>query len=225
MPLLDLRNALDFRSGGRSADDQEDTDRHLRDFRRMSGTVQIMVGDRPIPGPYTQYAREMWLTKLLTAQKYVRLHAPISLRNISLISLDELQEIRRIWVIDKHEIEDSLPRIYREVTGEEYPGRPLDDNMVLGEDEMKDLEGLCQGERLHYELTRELLSLTRQQRSSARRAGLFNQLEKTFRRHYYDDEADAVGRARHIASERRKQDDRRRVGVAESSAMFGEVTE
>ena len=48
-PLLELRNALDV------ADD-----RPLRDFRRMSGQVQLFH-DRTIPGPYTKEAREDWL--------------------------------------------------------------------------------------------------------------------------------------------------------------------
>ena len=35
--------------------------------------------------------------------------------------MDELHEIRRIWLNEKHEFDDSLPRIYEEVTGEEFP--------------------------------------------------------------------------------------------------------
>src|ERR1043166_1331357 len=53
MPLLALRNELDVTD-----------DRHLRDFRRMSGSVQLFH-DRPIPGPYTQESREQWMMPLL----------------------------------------------------------------------------------------------------------------------------------------------------------------
>src|SRR5262249_25638858 len=38
-PLLDLRNALDFRSG--AGNQEESNDHHLRDFRRMSGAIQL----------------------------------------------------------------------------------------------------------------------------------------------------------------------------------------
>ena len=31
-----------------------------------------------------------------------------------------MSEIRRIWLEEKHEFDDSLPRIYEEVTGEEF---------------------------------------------------------------------------------------------------------
>ena len=133
LPLLELRNALDFRSGNPISEDNEGSDRHLRDFRRMSGEVQLMANGRNIPGPYTQQARANWLAKLLAAQTYIRRNGPADVRNLQLIGLEEPQEIRRIWVMDKHELEDSLPRIYQESTGETYPGRPLDDNLVLGD--------------------------------------------------------------------------------------------
>lgn len=202
MPLLDIRDALDFRRDNKG-EYAENADYDIRDFRRMSGAVQVMSGGRPIPGPYIQTAREEWLKQLLVAQTYIRKNGPPDVRDIELITLDELQEIRRIWVVDKHELEDSLPRIYRDATGTEYPGRPLDDNLVVGEAEMAVLAELCGDDRLHYELIRELLSITRQQRSSARRAGLYEALEKTFSRHFYDSKDDALSRAQRMAEQRK----------------------
>lgn len=206
MPLLELRNELDFRSGDTAHEhDSGSTDRHLRDFRRMTGAVQIMSSGKPIPGPYTQESRANWLNKLLKAQTYIRLNGPDEVRSIELITLDEMQEIRRIWVMDKHELEDLLPRLYQEATGEPYPGRPLDDNLVLGVAEMDELAELCASDRMLYELTRELLSLTMQQRSSGRRAKLNEKLEKALSRHFYDDREDALARARYMADERKRQ--------------------
>lgn len=205
MPLLDLRNALDFRIGNPTGD-SENTDRHLRDFRRMTGSVQVMSNGRTIPGPYTQESREAWLRKLLSAQTYIREEGPDDVHGIELITPEELREIRRIWVVDKHEVEDLLPGIYEEETGQPYPGESLDDDMVLGSAEMSELQELCGEDRLHYELTRELLSTTRQQQSSARRAGLYQQLEKTFKKHFYEDEDDAVNRANQLAAERKRRE-------------------
>lgn len=208
MPLLEIRNALDFRpKEGTAAQKNKETDRHLREFRRMSGAVQL-YGGREIPGPYLQSARETWLRKLLSAQTWIRRNGPKDVRDITLITLDELQEIRRIWVVDKHEMEDSLPRIYKEETGAPYPGKPLDDNLVLGAEEMNELAGLCGEDRLHYELTRELLSVTNQQRTSGRRAGLFDQLEKTFGKHFYDGKADALDRATRLLADKTRVKDR-----------------
>jgi DNA sulfur modification protein DndD len=110
-----------------------------------------MGSGRVIPGPYTQEARQHWLTQLLRAQTWIRHNGPPGVRGIELINLEELQEIRRIWVVDKHELEDALPRLYREATGEDYPGRPLDDYQTLGERDMRELEELSEGDRLHDE--------------------------------------------------------------------------
>jgi DNA sulfur modification protein DndC len=67
---------------------------------------------------------------------------------------------------------------------------------------MQVLRDVCGGDRLHYELTRELLSVERQQRSHARRAGLFERLEKSISRHYYTNAADAADMARRYADAR-----------------------
>ena len=197
MPLLEIRNALDFRINGKKFG--EYSDHHLRDFRRMSGAVQLLSHGKAVPGPYTQTARIDWLRKLLKAQTHIRKAGPESVSKLELITLPELQEIRRIWVIDKHEIEDRLPQIYEEATGERYPGIQIDDSVQLGEAEMEDLASICGSDRLHYELTRELLSLTRQHKDSGRRAGYYQKLEKTFTKHFYDDKNDALS----VAGERR----------------------
>ena len=220
MPLLGLRNMIDFRKDANN-EYSENSDRDIRDYRRMAGNIQLMANGREIPGPYLQSTREEWLKRLLQAQAFIQKNAPEDVRAIELITLEELQEIRRIWVIDKHELEDSLPRIYQEATGQEYPGKPLDDNLVMGEQEMNDLSHLCGEDRLHYELTRELLSITRQQRSQSRRSGLFDQLEKTFRRHYYDNREDALNRARTMADERNKLKAERRMALP---SVFEETT-
>ena len=188
LPLLELRNELD-------PPKTIDTDRHLRDFRRMSGTVQLFF-DRPIPGPYKQEVRADWLRKVLEAQRHIRENGPAEVCGIELISHAELEEIRRIWVVEKHEIEDDLPRIYREATGESYPGGALDDNRVFGDSEMATLAEVCGDDELHYQLIRELLSVEKRYKSMLRRSGLFDAIEQAFRRHSYDNEEDAVAHAR-----------------------------
>lgn len=188
LPLLELRNRLD-------PPKTLDGDRSLRDFRRMNGTVQLFH-DRPIPGPYTQEARESWLRQVLEAQHAVRALGPESVREIDLITLDELDAIRRIWVVEKHEIEDSLPRVYEEATGEAYPRGRLDDNAVLGADEMGILRELCGDDELHFQLVRELLSTEKRHKSMLRRVGLFDAFERAFARNFYTGVDDALNRAR-----------------------------
>jgi DNA sulfur modification protein DndC len=195
------------RVSGRPLDElvrDRDWERYLRDFRRLNtGNVQLMGdGQREIRGPYVQEARECWLRALLTAQMAVRALGPDDVKDLELITFPELEEIRRTWVVDKHELEDRLPVIYREVVGQPYPGRPLDDNLVLGQEEMRELAEICGNDPLHYQLTRDLLGLTIQQRNSARRSGVFDQIEKTIKRSFYDSEEDALQRARSLAAQK-----------------------
>ncbi|WP_236738865.1 DNA phosphorothioation system sulfurtransferase DndC [Chroogloeocystis siderophila] len=176
-PLLDIRNELDVKD-----------DRDKRDFRRIWGQVQLFernvdgeVSVEPIPGPYTKYWREYWLKKVLQAQTQIRHTAPESMRDITLITPEELSEIRRIWLEDKHEFDDSLPRIYQEVTGEPFRDpRPGSDRTLLGSDEWAVLEEICDDDAMHLELMAKLLDTERQYRTMARRNGIFEALEKCF---------------------------------------------
>lgn len=188
LPLLELRNELD-------PPKTIDADRPLRDFRRMNGAVQLFH-DRPIPGPYKQRVREDWLRKVLGAQRHIRENGPEEVRDMELITLQELEEIRRIWIVEKHEIEDNLPHVYQEATGEPYPGGKIDDNLVMGAAEMDILRDMCGEDELHFQLTRELLSIEKRYKSMLRRAGLFEAIEDSFYRNFYDNEDDAVERAR-----------------------------
>ncbi|PNW37488.1 UNVERIFIED_CONTAM: sulfurtransferase DndC [Euhalothece sp. KZN 001] len=176
-PLLDIRNELDV---------ENDHDR--RDFRRIYGKVELFernTGDgetsiKPIPGPYTKYWREYWLRRVLVAQVEVRKNAPEGMEDITLITEEELSEIRRIWLEEKHEFDDSLPRIYEEVTGQVFRDpRVGATNHVLGSDEWSVLEELCEDE-MHLELMTKLLDTERQYHTKSRRVGIYDSLEKCF---------------------------------------------
>jgi len=185
-PLLELRNELDL------ADD-----RHLRDFRRMDGRVQLFH-DGTIPGPYTKASRENWLTKLLTAQTWVRNNGPEHVKRIELITMEELHEIRRIWLLEKKEIEDSLPAIFELATGEEFPGSK--GAMSISAEMLASLRELCGEDALHYEMMRDLIATEQKFASMTRRKGLMDELEKAIKRSYYRDREDAIDFARQKAA-------------------------
>lgn len=176
-PLLDFRKELDL---------EENRDR--RDFRRRRGGVQLYernldgeVSIEPIPGPYLKEAREDWLRKLLTVEKQIRQTAPEDMRDITLLTIEELSEIRRIWLEERHEFDDSLPRIYEEVTGEVFKDpRPGADQSILGSDEWGVLEEICEGDGMHLELMARLLDTERQFKKKTRRVGIYESLEKCF---------------------------------------------
>ena len=183
LPLLELRNELDI------ADD-----RHLRDFRRMNGHVYLF-NNKPVPGPYTQKSRQMWLQKLLEVQSFVQQEIPADMGELELISIEELKEIRRIWVMEKHEIEDTLPQIYEKATGHSFPDKLLDETLIFTDADLSILSDISQGNEIQYQLLRELISVERQFSSKSRRVGIYEALEKALRRNFYEDKDDAINRA------------------------------
>jgi DNA sulfur modification protein DndC len=174
-PLLDIRNELDV-----------EDDRPKRDFRRIYGRVELFerhaddeTSVEPIHGPYTKYWREHWLRRVLEAQTQVRRTAPPEMRDITLITHEELSEIRRIWLEEKHEFDDSLPRIYEEVTGEPFQdSRPSAERKLLGSDEWTVLKEICEDE-MHLELMARLLDTENQFHAKSRR-GIYESLDKCF---------------------------------------------
>ena len=176
-PLLDIRRELDIKN-----------DRDKRDFRRIFGKVQLFernvdgeVSVEPIPGPYTKKWREHWLRRVLEAQTQIRQTAPEEFKEITLIQPEELSEIRRIWLEEKHEFDDSLPRIYKDVTGEEFKDlRRGIGSSLLGLDEWNTLEEICGEDAMHLELMAKLLDTERQYHVKSYRTGIFQSLEKCF---------------------------------------------
>ncbi|BAI94450.1 MULTISPECIES: DNA phosphorothioation system sulfurtransferase DndC [Limnospira] len=175
-PLVDFRLELDIWN-----------DHDKRDFRRIFGTVQLFERNvdgetsvEPIPGPYKREWREYWLKRVLEAQQQVRKNAPPDMRDITLIQPEELSEIRRIWLEEKHEFDDSLPRIYQEVTGEPFEDPRPGNNAMLGVDEWQILEELSEGDMMYLELMTKLLDTERQYKTMSRRTGIYDTLERCF---------------------------------------------
>ena len=90
----------------------------------------------------------------------------------------------------------TLPTIFKDVTNRPFPDAGLDHNNVFGAEELEVLGAICGDDRLHYELVRELLDVEQRHRNMARRAGLFEAIDRAFDRSSYDDEHDALSRAR-----------------------------
>jgi DNA sulfur modification protein DndC len=176
-PLLELRNELG------------EPDRDKRDFRRMDGRIQLWR-DGTVPGPYKKEAREYWLRRVLEAQQSVRRHGPEEFRQLQLISLEELDEIRRIWLHEKHEFDDSLPRIYQEETGDPFP-TPKEDGNTLQADDWNLLRAVCNGDEVLFDLQVALLGVEQKFRGMTRRVGVIDALEKCLKAAVFEDEQEA----------------------------------
>lgn len=183
--LLDFREELDFRS-----DEKRELERKNRDFRRITGNIQLFerknrdTGKNEItnvPGPYLKAHRDYLLRRLLETQMEVQQKAPSDMQDIELISPYELSEIRRIWVDEKGEFDDSLPRIYKEVTGQNFQDpRPNADDNALGPDEWQLLEEVCGNDPMHFELLSKLLAAESDFHLKSRRVGILDALEDCF---------------------------------------------
>jgi DNA sulfur modification protein DndC len=201
MPLLELRNDLG----------NMDLDRSRRDYRRMSGKVQLFGKDKSnldiIPGPYTKESREYWLRRLLETQNTVRELGPPEVAVIELITMPELLEIRNLWLYEKHEFDDSLPKIYEEVTGQAFPLPPADDQLLRGED-WQLLSEICGNDAVFFELQTRLLDVERQHRGMYRRAGIFDVLEERLKSAQFGSQEEAL--------ETRRDEERRRFDAADN---------
>jgi DNA sulfur modification protein DndC len=167
-------------------------DRLHRDYRRMNGSLTVF-NERLVHGPYKQSVREEWLLELLKTQKGLSENAPEDIRDVDLISLDELEEIRRIWVVEKHELEDNLPLIYEEALGVAYPASAFHESSAIGRDGLGILKELCPEDGEQYALIRGLLDVEQRYRTMTKRKGLYGELERILNFYQYDDEAHAEG--------------------------------
>lgn len=186
-----MQPILDFRNKHLAIEDRE-----LRDFRRMNGRLTVFRGEL-VHGPYAQKHRENLLRELLRTQQVVRkADKKQGTHLIELIPIEELDEIRRIWVEEKGEIEDLVPRIYTEVFGEPYPGKDLEQSpldpadFALLEAVAQEVDGEAAGEL--YKLTRSLLAVQFQTMESHKRSKHLDRLEKVLNHYAFRDEDEAL---------------------------------
>jgi DNA sulfur modification protein DndC len=170
-----------------------------RDFRRLDKNINIYKtkeGHALIHGPYKQHYREELLFELLKAQSKIRKDSIEGMEDFELIAEDELEEIRRIWVEEKHEIEDSLPRIYKQATGKKYPGLDSDERSLFSKEDLDILKEIAATDNdedsIMYQMLREMLHVEQNYRGAYRRHGIFETLEKTLKQHAFLNKEEAL---------------------------------
>lgn len=193
-----MQPILDFRNRFLSTEDRE-----YRDFRRMNGSL-LLFNDRLVHGPYTQDYRIRLLRELLSTQKRVQDAGSHSGFDIELISIDELDEIRRTWIEEKGEIEDWVPSIYSEIYDAPYPGKEIEDGLFDKED-LALLRQVCEeldpeGSAERYALTRHLLAVYLRGSQGRKRSRISVQMEKVLRHYAFGTEVEAEEFARSRAA-------------------------
>ena len=184
-PLLQFRNEFG----------DEAHDRERRSFRKMNGSLQGSY-ERLHHGPYLKEIREKWLEELLTIQKNINENGPEDFKEAELITIPELRVIRRIWVFEKHEFDDSLPKIYKKVMGKEFDDPEWIGSELFGKDEWDILKEVCEDEypdeKLLFELIYNLIDIENRTTGLDQRKGLLDLLEKSIKSNFYKDEDDAT---------------------------------
>lgn len=185
MPLVMLRNEIEVNDPNHSKKlDKLRRDKSNRDFRRMNGSLTVHVtknGADLVPGPYLQSFREHMLKKVLEAQVAVQRMGPPEVQDLELISIEELEAIRQVWLDEKHEAEDRVPQIYEQVFGKSYPGKPRAHHPIMNRSVLEKLKVHCeqQGDNdgLLYQQMRAVLSVSNKHKNQLRRAKLKGELK------------------------------------------------
>jgi DNA sulfur modification protein DndC len=168
-PLLDYREGL--------AETQTPERKHeFRNFKRRDGKTIVKDG-RTIPGPYWPRVRQKLLKDLLLLQKRVR--EETNNYQVTLITPAELHEIRRIWRSEESDWADTVPQIYREVTGEDL-NWVEDEGGAFTTREYSLIEEECARNEIPTQLVARLIDLERQMQGVSRRSGIYNEIHRIF---------------------------------------------
>jgi len=150
---------------------QNEMDRGRRDFRRMTGNL-TWHNNRLVHGPYTK-----------------------EVRNSELITMDELRYIRKIWLDDKHEFDDMVPQIYKEVIGKDFEDHSILGNKYYGKEEWDLLAEVCKDlypdHELMLEMQSSLLDMEAKNSAISSTKNVVKNLEAKIKHSYYKDEDDA----------------------------------
>lgn len=173
----------------------EEGDRERRSFRRIRGNLQGNYG-KLFHGPYKKEVREYWLERLLNIQKEIQENGPEEFSDLELIRIPELQAIRRIWVNDKHEFDDSLPKIYEKVVGKEFEDPEWIHYENFEAEEWNILKEVCKemfpDEELAFEMMYSLVDVENKSSGVNQRKGILDSVNSIIGKTCYKNEEDAT---------------------------------
>lgn len=173
----------------------EEGDRERRSFRRIRGNLQGNYG-KLFHGPYKKEVREYWLERLLNIQKEIQENGPEEFSDLELIRIPELQAIRRIWVNDKHEFDDSLPKIYEKVVGKEFEDPEWIHYENFEAEEWNILKEVCEemfpDEELAFEMMYSLVDVENKSSGVNQRKGILDSVNSIIGKTCYKNEEDAT---------------------------------
>ena len=144
-----------------------------------------------------------------------------------MITIPELRHIRRIWVNDKHEFDDTLPGIYQDVMGKEFDDPEWIAPEAFKSEEWEILKSVVEeiypNEELAFEMTYRLIDIENHSNSLNQRKGVADALESCIQRTFYKDEKDAT--EYYLSQMARKKDLGGKYNEKALDNTYGEPTE
>ena len=120
---------------------------------------------------------------LLRGLLKVQLEIKETYPNITIISDQELMEIRRLWRVEQNDWADQVPKIYQEVTGEQLDWIE-DDISSFTLVERQALEDICKRRNIPPGIVTELLDLERQYHGMSRRSDIYKKIDRIFNKEW-----------------------------------------
>ncbi|MCP5096779.1 MAG: hypothetical protein GY943_14595 [Chloroflexi bacterium] len=169
VPLLEFRDWL-------SATQDPAVKPEQREYKGRDGRIKITADGRLRYRTYTLLFSQEMLRRLLETQQEIQEYDP----EFRLISRDELREIRRLWLTERQDWEDTVPTIYQQVTGKTINWH-INDISRPGELEATILQSLTDEHQVPLQLVQKLLDAEWQHYGMRRRGTIHKRIEKIFR--------------------------------------------
>jgi DNA sulfur modification protein DndC len=157
----------------------------IRELKGRNGQIRRNDDGEIVPGPYRLGFLKQLLRNLLETQKQVRRNGPNS--EEELIHFEELEQIRKLWRSEKQDWEDSVPRIYREVMGEDLPWASDEHPGFTNEDKTL-LDSIASRYEVPANLVAKLIEIERAHHGMSRRATIHQRLSAAFEEDWRSDE-------------------------------------
>lgn len=166
VPLLEYRDWLSSTQNPAVKPDQ-------REYRGRDGTIKISQKGSLRYRTYTLSFSQEMLRRLLQTQQDLWEYDP----DYSIISIEELKEIRRIWILERQDWKDSLPEIVEELLKTTIEWEKIDIKHP-GQLDAEIIEQLAQKHELHPDLVKKLLDAEWQYFGMRRRGSIHKEIAK-----------------------------------------------
>ena len=169
-PLLEIRDFL-FKTTN------PERKAEFREYKRRDGQARFKTdgSEKLVRGPYKLSFCKTLFKKLLEAQKQIEKEKPGT--DFRVILDEEIHYIRKLWLIERGDWEDSIPKIYKEIMGKDLDW-VKDDVGWFTTKESDLLKEVCEQHKIPKGLVAKLLSVEKQIQRMTQRASAYSKIDK-----------------------------------------------